>query len=95
MRVLAAAALLTVMLTGPVSAQGAKPPPPSDPPKTYGEIEAEKSTDKAYKNSLRNIPDKPAADPWGGAHALDSSSSSTSSSSSATPSKRSKSSSSN
>jgi hypothetical protein len=95
MRVLRAAALLTVMLSGPVFAQGAKPPPPSEPPKSYGEIESEKSQDKAYKNSLRNIPDKPAADPWGGAHALDSASSPTSSSGSATPSKRAKSSSSN
>jgi hypothetical protein len=90
MRVFRAAALLmTVLLAGPVLAQKAQPPAPSDPPKSPGEIESEKSTDKAYKNSLRNIPDKPPADPWGGAHALDGASSSP------TPSKRTKASSSN
>ena len=77
MRVLRAAALLTVLLTGPVFAQ-VKPPAPSDPPKTPGQIEAEKSSDQAYKHSLGNIPDKPAADPWGGARAIDGSSSSAS-----------------
>ena len=75
MRVLRAAALLTVMLTGPVFAQ-IKPPAASDPPKSPGQIESEKSSDQAYKNSLRNIPDKPPADPWGGARAVDGSSSS-------------------
>jgi hypothetical protein len=78
MRVLRAAALLTVLLTSPVFAQGIKPPAPSDPPKGPGEIETEKSTSEAYKRSLRNIPDKPPADPWGGARAIDGSSSSTS-----------------
>ncbi len=75
MRVLRAAALLTLLLTGPVLAQQAKPPPPSDPPKSPSQIEAEKSQDRAYKNSLSNIPDKPPADPWGGARATESSSS--------------------
>jgi hypothetical protein len=90
MRILPAAALLmTVLLTGPVLAQKAQPPPPSDPPKSMGELESEKSQDKAYRNSLRNIPDKPPADPWGGAHAIDGASSPT------TPSKRTKASSSN
>jgi hypothetical protein len=74
MRVLPAVGLLTLLLAGPAFAQ-VKPPAPSDPPKTPGQIETEKSTDQAYKNSLRNIPDKPAADPWGGAHALDGSTS--------------------
>ena len=87
MRVLPAVGLLTVLLASPAFAQGIKPPAPSDPPKTMGEIETEKSTDQAYKKSLRNIPDKPAADPWGGAHALDGSSSA-----STTPTRRTKSS---
>jgi hypothetical protein len=78
MRVLRAAALLTVFLAGPVFAQGVKPPAPSDPPKSPGQIETEKSSDQAYKRSLRNIPDKPPADPWGGARAVDGSSSSAS-----------------
>lgn len=77
MRVLRATALLAVLLTGPVFAQ-IKPPAPSDPPRGPGEIETEKSTNEAYKRSLRNIPDKPPADPWGGARAVDGSSSSAS-----------------
>ncbi|MGA2055793.1 MAG: hypothetical protein ABSG88_10820 [Bradyrhizobium sp.] len=71
MRVLRAAALLTVLLTGPVLAQQAKPPPPQDPPKSPSEIQAEKANDSAYKRSLGNIPDKPPADPWGGARATE------------------------
>jgi hypothetical protein len=75
MRVLPAVGLLTILLAGPAFAQVTPPSAPSDPPKTPGQIETEKSTDQAYKNSLRNIPDKPAADPWGGARAIDGSSS--------------------
>jgi len=71
MRVLRAAALLTLLLTGPVLAQQAKPPPPSDPPKSPSQIESEKASDSAYKRSLGNIPDKPPADPWGGARATE------------------------
>jgi hypothetical protein len=67
MRVIRAAALLTMLLTGPVLAQQAKPPPPTDPPKSPSELQSEKATDRAYKRSLGNIPDKPPADPWGGA----------------------------
>ena len=76
MRVLRAAALLSVLLVGPVFAQGVKPPAPTDPPKGPGEVETEKNNNEAYKRSLRNIPDKPPADPWGGARAIDGSSSS-------------------
>jgi len=71
MKVLRAAVMLSLLLAGPAYAQGAKPPPPSDPPKGPGEVEREKSTDQAYKKSLRNIPDQPPADPWGGARAVD------------------------
>jgi hypothetical protein len=71
MRVLQAVAVLTLLLAGPVLAQKAVPPPPSDPPKSPSQIEAEKSQDNAYKRSLGNIPDKPAADPWGGARAVE------------------------
>jgi hypothetical protein len=86
MRVLRAAALLTLLLTGPVLAQKAQPPPPSDPPKSPSQIEAEKNQDRAYKNSLSNIPDKPPADPWGGARATEGSSSTPA----ATPTRRTK-----
>ncbi len=75
MKFLPVVGLLTVLLAGPVFAQVAPPAAPTDPPKTLGQIESEKFTDRAYKNSLRNIPDKPAADPWGGARAIDGSSS--------------------
>jgi len=34
-------------------------------------LEQEKATENAYKRSLRNIPDQPAADPWGGARAVE------------------------
>jgi hypothetical protein len=91
MRVLPAAALLTLLIAGPVLAQGIKPPAPQDPPKSPSEIESEKSSDRAYKHSLSNIPDKPPADPWGGARAVDGASSSTTT----TPTKRTKASSSN
>jgi len=77
MKVLAAV-MLTLLLAGPAYAQGSKPPPPSDPPKGPGEVETERNADRKYKNSLGNIPDKPPADPWGGARAVDGSSSSTS-----------------
>jgi hypothetical protein len=76
MRVVRAAAVLTLLLTGPVLAQKAQPPPPQDPPKSPSQIEAEKNSDNAYKRSLRNIPDKPPADPWGGARAVEGSSTS-------------------
>jgi len=86
MRVLPAAALLTVLLAGPVLAQGAKPPAPQDPPKSTSELQAEKANDSAYKKSLGNIPDKPPADPWGGARAVEGPSSTTTT----TPAKRTK-----
>jgi hypothetical protein len=44
-------------------------PAPGPPPKTQKEIEADKAADRAYQKSLRNIPDQPPADPWGGAAA--------------------------
>jgi hypothetical protein len=64
------------MLAAPIYAQGlngqAPPgPPPGPPPKSQQEIQAERSADQAYKNSLRNIPDKPPADPWGAARSVD------------------------
>jgi hypothetical protein len=49
----------------------APPGPPPPPPKSQQEIQAEKTAQDAYENSLRNIPDKPPADPWGTARSLD------------------------
>ncbi|SHN85687.1 hypothetical protein [Bradyrhizobium erythrophlei] len=77
MRVLSAAIVLTLLLSGPVFAQAKPPAAPQDPPKSPGQIEQEKNQDRAYKNSLGNIPDKPPADPWGQARAVDGSSSTT------------------
>jgi hypothetical protein len=71
MKVLRAAAMLALLLAGPALGQQAKPPPPSDPPKSPNEIQSERANESAYKRSLGNIPDKPPADPWGGARAVD------------------------
>ena len=77
MRILQAAAILTLLLAVPAYAQRGAPAAPQEPPKSPGQIEAEKSSDRAYKNSLGNIPDKPPADPWGGARAIDGSNTTT------------------
>jgi hypothetical protein len=74
MRVIFAAAMIA-MLAGPAFAQinGGKAPtgPPPPPPKSHQEIEAERAAERAYKDSLHNIPDKPAADPWGNARSAE------------------------
>jgi hypothetical protein len=74
MRVIFAAAMI-VILAGPAFAQingGKSPPgPPPPAPKSRQEIEAERAAERAYKDSLGNIPDKPAADPWGNARSID------------------------
>lgn len=71
MRVLRAAAMIALLAAGPAYAQKGAPAAPQDPPKSPSQIEAEKSADKAYKNSLGNIPDQPPADPWGAARAVE------------------------
>lgn len=82
MRVLGAISLLVLLFAGPVyAAPPGAPAAPQDPPKSPGQLEQEKAQDRAYKNSLGNIPDKPPADPWGGARAVDGSSSTTTSTS--------------
>jgi hypothetical protein len=72
MRVIFAAAMI-VILAGPAFAQinGGKSPPGPPAPKSRQEIEAERAAERAYKDSLGNIPDKPAADPWGNARSID------------------------
>jgi hypothetical protein len=71
MRVLRAAAMIAVLAAGPAYAQKGAPAAPTDPPKSPSQIESEKSAERAYKNSLGNIPDQPAADPWGSARAVE------------------------
>ena len=71
MRVLRAAAMIALLVAGPAYAQKGAPAAPQDPPKSPSQIEAEKASERAYKNSLGNIPDQPPADPWGGARAVE------------------------
>jgi hypothetical protein len=71
MRVLCAAALMA-LLAGPAYAQGKTTPgPPPAPPKSQQEIAADRAAERAYQSSLGNIPDQPAADPWGNARSID------------------------
>ena len=71
MRLLRAAAIFAVLLGGPAYAQRGAPAAPTEPPKSPTQIEQEKASENAYKRSLRNIPDQPPADPWGGARAVE------------------------
>jgi len=71
MRVLRAAAMIALLVAGPAYAQKGAPAAPQDPPKSPSQIEAEKASERAYKNSLGNIPDQPQPDPWGGARAVE------------------------
>jgi hypothetical protein len=66
MRIFRLAAIL-VVLTGPAYAQSPHINLLSDlPSKTPEEIEKEEAQQKAYKESLKKIPDaKTTADPWG------------------------------
>jgi hypothetical protein len=74
MRVICAAAAIIAMLAGPVCAQGKAPKTLEEMmgAKTPEQIEKEKAADRAYKDSLKKIPDaKAPADPWGNARATD------------------------
>jgi hypothetical protein len=70
MRVFFAAAIIASLAGGPALAQ-VRGPQPAPPPKSRQEIEAERAADRAYKNSLKGIPDQPAPDPWGVARGVD------------------------
>jgi hypothetical protein len=69
----AAVAMLTVPAYAQSQGRGAPPQPPAAAPKSPQEIEAERAAEQAYKKSLGNIPDQPAADPWGSARGVDAS----------------------
>jgi hypothetical protein len=43
----------------------------SDKDKTQQELQADRAAEKAYSNSLKNIPDKGPTDPWGTVRAPD------------------------
>jgi hypothetical protein len=71
MRAFLAVAIIAIM-AGPAYGQAKSPPgPPPPPPKSQQEIKAERDAEEAYKKSLGNISDKPAADPWGNARSTD------------------------
>jgi hypothetical protein len=61
------AAVVIALLSGPAHAQTQPVPRYGDTAKQKSpqEIESEKEADRAYKNSLSNIPDKGPSDPWG------------------------------
>jgi hypothetical protein len=76
MRTVGVAAMIVMLaLAGPAYAQsnvkGQTPGPPPPAPMSPQEIQAERAAEKAYKSSLGNIPDQPAADPWGNARSMD------------------------
>ena len=72
MRILSAAAII-VLLTGPAYAQTPNVNlMPEIASKTPEEKEAEAARDKAYKESLKKIPDaKASTDPWGSVRSVD------------------------
>jgi hypothetical protein len=74
MRILGAAAVVA-LLTGPAYAQMATPNInliPELVSKTPEEKEAEAARDKAYRESLKKIPDaKTSSDPWGNVRSVD------------------------
>ena len=74
MRMLSAAAVV-VLLTAPAYAQMSTPNinlMPEFQSKTPEEKEQDAIKDKAYKDSLRKIPDaKASSDPWGGVRSTD------------------------
>ena len=61
-------AALAGLVTGPAYAQMPNINlMPEDPTKTMEQVEQEKARDKAYKDTLRAMPDaKASSDPWGG-----------------------------
>ena len=73
MRVICAAAAIIAMLAGPVCAQSkaSKTLEEMMDAKTPEQIEKEKAADRAYKDSLKKIPDAKPADPWGNARSTD------------------------
>ena len=73
MRVFLAAAVI-MALAQPAFAQQQQPMQrygESDKDKTQQELQADRAAEKAYSNSLKNIPDKGPTDPWGTVRAPD------------------------
>jgi hypothetical protein len=75
-RIVYAAAAVMLMLTAPASAQSKASTMPTPEQmmggKTPDQVEKEEAADKAYKESLKKIPDaKAPSDPWGTARSAD------------------------
>jgi hypothetical protein len=68
MKVLRASMLIAALLSGPAFAQSPHINLLTDGPgKTQEEIEKQQAAEKAYKDTLRQIPDATTSnDPWGG-----------------------------
>jgi hypothetical protein len=56
---------------GQVHAQGAGAAPMNAPPKSPQDIERERQLERKYQESLKRIPDKAPADPWGNVRSTD------------------------
>ena len=75
-RAAALSALLAAPVTLPATPAFAQAQPPvqrygeKDKEKTWGEMEQEKATERAYKRSLGNVPEKGPVDPWGNARSV-------------------------
>ena len=67
------AALIVASLIGPAFAQDNHVPRYGEKPKekSQTEINADKAAERAYENSLKNIPDQGPIDPWGNARSAD------------------------
>ncbi len=68
------AAVIIALLAGPAYGQQTGRVPAyheADKEKTPQQKAADKEAERAYKNSLGNIPDKAAPDPWGIARSTD------------------------
>ena len=68
------AAAMIALLAGPAYAQDQAPVPrygEADKEKTYHQIQDEKAAQKAYQQSLGNIPEKGPTDPWGNARSIE------------------------
>jgi hypothetical protein len=73
MRVICAAAVIAIV-AGPAYGQSKVPTTLEEmmgSHKTPDQIEKEQAADKAYKESLKKIPDAKPADPWGNARGAD------------------------
>jgi hypothetical protein len=71
MKVLGAAAIITLM-AGPVYAQGAvQRYGEKDKEKTPNELQLERDAQRAYQRSLGSVPEKGPVDPWGNARSVE------------------------